>query len=93
MADCAMIYDWHTRTHRKEKETEYYSELLRVLLCTVLLLFFFVVVFLFCFFTIWTKVHRGLSVTVLDSSRLEWGCVTLWTGKWAADTGEEYFCN
>lgn len=31
MADCAMIYDWHTRTHWKEKETEYCS-VLRVLL-------------------------------------------------------------
>lgn len=30
VADCAMIYDWHTRTHRKEKETEYRSVLLRV---------------------------------------------------------------
>lgn len=90
MPDCAMIFDWHTRTHRKENETEYCSELLRVLLWTVLLFFvFFVVVFL----TIWNKVHRGLSVTVLDSSVLQWGCVTLWTGKWAADTGKEYFCN
>lgn len=50
MADCAMIYDWHTRTHRKEKEAEYCSVLLRVLLWTVLLLGFFLFVCFFVFF-------------------------------------------
>lgn len=39
MADCAMIYDWHTRLLRKGKETEYCSVLLRVLPWTVLQLF------------------------------------------------------
>lgn len=48
MPDCAMIFDWHTRTHRKENKTEYCSELLRVLLWTVLL--FFVLLFFCCFF-------------------------------------------
>lgn len=49
---------------------------------------FFSIFFLLC-----NKVRRGLSVTVLDSSVLEWGCVTVWTGKWAAGTGGEYFSN
>lgn len=34
VADCAMIYDWHTRTHWKEKEAEYCC-VLRVLLWAV----------------------------------------------------------
>lgn len=49
--------------------------------------------YLFFFFLLCNKVRRGLSVTVLDSSVLEWGCVTVWTGKWAAGTGGEYFSN